>query len=107
MVNVRAWVIVPEYPDEIVKPVTVPWKLASIVASFVDVPSKTTESEEVGVVSDDQFAAHDHLLPSPPTPPQVPSVPPPSQVRTAAILLFGINNKHNRNRKIEKENILL
>ncbi len=70
-------------------------------------PSNTTESEEVGVVSDDQFAAHDHLFPSPATPPQVPSDPPPSHVRTAAKDNFGIKNMQKNKIKTTMGTIFL
>src|SRR3990172_12820938 len=65
-------------------PATDPAKPESILEFLVEVPLNVAISEEVGWVSSDQLASHDHFSPSPAPPPQVPSVPSPSQVRTTA-----------------------
>lgn len=74
--KVRATVIVPEYPEEIVKTEILAGALASITESFADVASKITVSAATGQMSEDQFA---QVL-------QFVSPPPPSQVRVAALM---------------------
>ncbi len=74
IVNVLAWVIVPEYPAEIVMTVILAGAVASMVEFLLEVPSKITVSAATGQISLDQLA---HVL-------QLLSAPPPSQVRVAA-----------------------
>lgn len=57
---------------------------ALIVAFFTFVASKVATSAVPGATSPAQWAAQDHLFPSPAAPPQVASVPPPSHVMIAA-----------------------